>query len=40
MDEYHLSFGAHLLLLVFPVVLTAAAVFAHLRGRREKREDE
>jgi cytochrome c-type biogenesis protein CcmH/NrfF len=35
-DEYHLSWGAHLLLWVFPVVLTAAAVFFHLRGRREQ----
>ena len=34
MDEYHLSWGAHLLLWVFPVVLTALAVLSHLRGRR------
>jgi hypothetical protein len=33
-DGYHLSWGAHLLLWVFPVVLTAAAVLFHLRGRR------
>ena len=33
-DGYHLSWGAHLLLWVFPVVLTALAVLSHLRGRR------
>jgi hypothetical protein len=36
MDEHHLSLGAHLLLWVFPVVLTAAAVLSHLRSRREQ----
>jgi hypothetical protein len=36
MDGHHLSLGAHLLLWVFPVVLTAAAVLSHLHGRRTK----
>lgn len=36
MDGHHLSLGAHLLLWVFPVVLTAAAVLSHLRSRREQ----
>ena len=39
MDEYHLSLGAHLLLWVFPVVLTAAAIFSHLRDRRDGQGD-
>jgi cytochrome c-type biogenesis protein CcmH/NrfF len=36
MHEYHLSWGAHLLLWVFPLVLVGAALFAHLRGRRKR----
>ena len=36
MDGHHLSLGAHLLLWVFPVVLTAATVLSHLRSRREQ----
>lgn len=36
MDQHHLSLGAHLLLWVFPVVLTAAALLSHLRSRRAR----
>jgi hypothetical protein len=36
MADPHLSLGAHLLLWVFPVVLTAAAVLAHLLGGRTR----
>jgi len=32
--EYHLSTGAHLLLWVFPLVITVVAVGAHLAERR------
>jgi len=32
--EYHLSIGAHLLLWVFPLVITVVAVAAHMAERR------
>lgn len=34
MSGHHFTWGAHLLLWVFPLVLVIVAVLAHWRGRR------